>query len=140
MVRRSEGDTWDEESSQFISPQDAFVPASDLEEPNHDFVPFDQFLQLNFGKAGKKKEGKEVQSRPGNSTMQDPNYNADEADSVATGEAAAAADRLRKSMRGAKPKGSAAHNPTDHFDPLSGQTSIGGSWELEGRWKPPTQP
>ena len=95
MVRRSEGATWDEEISQFISQQDVSAPASDLEDPDHEFVPFDQLLQLNFGKAGKKKEGKEVKSRPGNSTMQDPNYNADEADSVVTGEAAAAAGLLR---------------------------------------------
>ena len=58
--------------------------------------------------------------------MQNPNFNGDESDSVATGEAEVAAARLRATMKGAKPKGSAAHNATDHFNPHTEESSVGG--------------
>ena len=56
--------------------------------------------------------------------------NSDESDPVATGDAEVAAAQLRETMKGSQPKGSTAHNVTDTFDPMIGQSSIGGSTML----------
>ena len=82
---------------------------------------------VKFGKkkTAKKGGGKGVPEIP--PTMQDPNFNGDEVDSVATGEAEVAAARVREAMKVAQPKGSTAHNAAYTFDPLSGESSVGGS-------------
>ena len=82
---------------------------------------------IKFGKkkTTKKGDGKDFPERP--STMQDPNFNGDEVDSVAAGDAEIAAVRLREAIEGAQPKGSSAHNAVDTFDPMSGESIVVGS-------------
>ena len=66
-------------------------------------------------------------SRKRPSAMQNPNFNGDESDSVATGEVEVAAARIRAAMKGAKPKGSAAHIASDVYNPHTEKSSVGGS-------------
>ena len=65
---------------------------------------------VKFGnkKTAKKGGGKGAPERP--PTIQDPNFNGDGGDFVATGKAEMAAAQIREAMKGANPKGSTTHN------------------------------
>ena len=97
----------------FISPLDNEVPEEEEEEPDCLNVQLNELVMVKFGKnkTTKKGGGKDVPKRP--ASMQNPNFNGDESDSVATGEADVAAARIWAAMKGAKPKGSPAHNASD---------------------------
>ena len=104
MLQRAKDAKWDEDKGDFVSPLDNEVPVEEEEGPDRLNVQLNELVMVKFGKkkTTKKGGGKEVPKRP--STMQDPNFNGNESDSVATGEAEVAAARLWAAMKGAQPK------------------------------------
>ena len=100
MVRRAKDATWDKDKEDFISPLDYEVPEEEEEEPDRLNVQLNELVRVKFGKNNKEKGGgKGVPKRP--AAMQNPTFNGDESDSVATGEVEVAAARIRAAMKGA---------------------------------------
>ena len=87
-----------------LSPLDNEVPEEEEEDPDRLNIRLNELVMVKFGKkkTAKKGGGKGVPTIP--SIMQELNFNGDESDSVATGEADVAAVRLRATMKGAQPK------------------------------------